>query len=567
MYKHMRCPRLLSALVALASFFLGPLLHAQQTAGSRSQPVPPPGNFRISGTIVNALSGAPLASARVSIIDTKDRANAAWSMVTSEDGRFEFTSLYQSKFALQGQKRGFLTSAYDQHETFSTAIVTGPGLDSENLVLRLTPLASVHGTVTDEVGELVRGAIVILYVESHRFGFDRTFPFNRGNTDDQGTFEFAALPPGTYFVSAQAQPWYAVHAQSSFPEGTRPPPSSVSRSLDVAYPLTFYNGATDSDAATPISLQGGERTQVDLHLNPVPALHVLVHFPQDPQQGTPMPAFQKRVFDSAEPVPDISGTQVAPGVFEATGIPAGKYATQVFDSKARRMQTLSEVNLTEDAQEVDVSRGDPGASVRVSLKMPRNESFPKPLWVTLQRVGTPRQTIADQEIGQEGAEGEATFENVPVGKFRLRVAAPGRVFSVLRLTAPGSDFSTDVIDVTSAASLDLTAYLAAGVVRVEGYVQHKGKPAVGVMVALIPKDPEAHLEMFRRDQTDSDGSFTVRAVVPGTYTIVAVEDAWGFPWQQPGILDRYVQHGQNLTVGTLMTGSVHLPDPIEVQPR
>jgi hypothetical protein len=36
---------------------------------------------------------------------------------------------------------------------------------------------------------------------------------------------------------------------------------------------------------------------------------------------------------------------------------------------------------------------------------------------------------------------------------------------------------------------------------------------------------------------------------------------------QPGVLGRYVQHGQNLTIGELMKDSVHLPDPVEVQPR
>jgi hypothetical protein len=34
--------------------------------------------------------------------------------------------------------------------------------------------------------------------------------------------------------------------------------------------------------------------------------------------------------------------------------------------------------------------------------------------------------------------------------------------------------------------------------------------------------------MFRRDQSDFDGSFVLRGVVPGSYTIVGVEDAWGF---------------------------------------
>jgi len=81
----------------------------------------------------------------------------------------------------------------------------------------------------------------------------------------------------------------------------------------------------------------------------------------------------------------------------------------------------------------------------------------------------------------------------------------------------------------------------------------------GVMVALVPKDPEAHLELFRRDQSDFDGTFVLRGVIPGSYTVVAVEDAWGFDWQQPGVLARYVQHGQNLIIGERMQGTVHLP--------
>jgi len=56
-------------------------------------------------------------------------------------------------------------------------------------------------------------------------------------------------------------------------------------------------------------------------------------------------------------------------------------------------------------------------------------------------------------------------------------------------------------------------------------------------------------------------------VIPGSYTIVAVEDAWGFDWLQPGVLARYVQYGQNVIIGERMQGTVHLPDPIEVQPH
>jgi hypothetical protein len=74
-------------------------------------------------------------------------------------------------------------------------------------------------------------------------------------------------------------------------------------------------------------------------------------------------------------------------------------------------------------------------------------------------------------------------------------------------------------------------------------------------------------ELFRRDQSDLDGTFRLQSVIPGSYTVVAVQDAWGFQWLEPGVLARYVQHGENVTVGELMQETLHLPDPVELQPR
>src|SRR5271154_5791071 len=88
------------------------------------------------------------------------RPRNASSGITSEDGRFEFTQLPAGKYALQGAKRGFIEAGYDQHEQFSTAIVTGAGLDTEHLMLRLSPFAVLSGKVFDEAGDPVRQAMV-----------------------------------------------------------------------------------------------------------------------------------------------------------------------------------------------------------------------------------------------------------------------------------------------------------------------------------------------------------------------------------------------------------------------
>lgn len=103
--------------------------------------------------------------------------------------------------------------------------------------------------------------------------------------------------------------------------------------------------------------------------------------------------------------------------------------------------------------------------------------------------------------------------------------------------------------------------------RDAGVVEKNGIPVSGVMVALVPNDPEAHVELFRRDQSDFDGTFFLRGVIPWKYTVVAVEDAWGFEWLKAGVLARYVQHGKNVIIGESMRGTVHLAEAVKVQSR
>lgn len=162
--------------------------------------------------------------------------------------------------------------------------------------------------------------------------------------------------------------------------------------------------------------------------------------------------------------------------------------------------------------------------------------------------------------------GQLTFPAVRSGKYAIVVPTQGKFYAVTRIISPaGRTVGHDVT--VSSAAMEVTAELTEGVVSIEGVVSKAGKATPGVMVALVPDDPEAHVEFFRRDQSDFDGTFSLPGVIPGTYTVVAVEEAWGFDWLKPGVLARYVQHGQTLIVGEKMRGSVDLPYPVEVQPR
>jgi len=540
------------------------LLHSCATPGAQNpragQGTAQDARFKIAGTIVNALDGAPLGRARVSIFDTNNRANPIW-MITSENGHFEFLQLKAGKFSLQGAKRGFISAAFDQHEQYSTAIVTGAGFDTENLVLRLTPLGLLTGKIFDEAGDPVRHARVILYRENHASGMKRILPEPEASTDDQGSYEFPSLAPGNYFVSVAAKPWYAVHPIVSSPDGTRNVTPGVAPALDVAYPTTYYNGATDADGAAPIRIKGGDHLQIDVRLSPVPALHVLFHVAEEHQTFS-IPLFYKRVFDSEEYVQAEGGQRVAPGVYELAGVPAGKYTIRRRDPKTTQLTQLTEMELTKDGQELDNSPNEPMGRVKLSVRLPRGDQIPKQFFVVLR--DSRWRVVAVQPVYSSG---EVVFEDLPAGKHAILISSTTKPYSVVRVSSQGVESAGHELIVRPGASSDVTVFLISGVVTVEGFAKRGEKPMAGVMVILVPRDHESHQEMFRRDQSDLDGSFALRGVIPGGYTIIAVEDAWGVEWLQPGVLARYVRHGQDVTIGELKQGSVHLPDPVEVQPR
>jgi hypothetical protein len=519
--------------------------------------------FKIAGTVVNAMTGAPLSQARISLADTQDRSRPI-STITSEDGHFEFSPLKLGKYSLQGAKRGFISAAYEQHEQYSTAIVTGPEFATENLVLRLTPMALITGHVTDEFGDPVREANVTLYFESHGGGMTRIAHYSNSQSDDRGFYDFSLLRPGKYYVSVTAKPWYAIHPVTML-DPAAVPASQVSSALDVAYPATYYNGATDPDGATPIEVKGGDRLEIDVHVNPVPALHILFRIPTDPSgqaSGFQMPVLEKRAFDSVNFVQTEGMNQVAPGVFELAGVPPGRYTVRIKNSESGQLQQSADVDLTRDGQELNESRGEPLGGLKVTIKMPGDEPPPKQYFVGLQNAR--RQMVGYR---QGDPTGQFSFEDVPPGKYAILVGSQAKAYSVARTTSSAGESWGHDVTIAAGATTDVTAFLSSGVVRIEGVVQKKDKKVGGVMVALVPSDPVAHIDLFRRDQSDFDGTFTLQSVIPGAYTIVAIEDAWGLDWLQPTVLARYVQHGQNISIGDFMTGTLHLPNPIEVQPH
>ncbi len=513
----------------------------------------PSGPFRIAGTVVSAKGGNPLARCRVTITDPKYRESVKF-VIGGDDGRFEF-HVPAGKYTLEGAKRGYITASYNQHEQFSTAIVTGVAdLDTENLVLRLAANAVLTGLVLDEFGEPVRDAQISVYREEHPSGVDRTSLYRGSSTDDQGRYEVTPLDEGTYFVSAKASPWYAVHPVLNT-EGAANAPAQVDSSLDVAYPITYYGDATEADDATPIPVRGGDRLEADIHLNPVPALHLILHVPT----GSSFPVLYKTAFNDTEQLEGHSIQSVAPGVYELSGIAAGRYMVRMPEANGHAGEPV-EVNLN-GGGELDVSSGKATSQVKATTQLAGAGSLPEDLQISL------RSSKGRTVRVQVDAKGDANFSEVAAGKYDVLAGSPSQRFSVVRVASEAGVISGHTVTVPVGASLTLALSIAEGSVSVEGFAKRDGKPVGGAMIVLVPKNSEGDSDRFRRDESDLDGSFQLKDVVPGSYTVIAIENGWDLEWAEPAVVAQYLKHGQTVEVGNGSTKAMHLADAVEVQVR
>jgi len=524
----------------------------------------PGGSYRIAGTVVSKADGRPLAHARVTVRDAKD-SQKFQSVITSEDGKYEFTRLPAGKYSLTGAKRGFISASYDQHDQYSTAIVTGAGLDAETLVLRLAPDAVITGKVLDEVGDPVRQAMVELYYDDHSSGVDQIRRSNSLQTNDLGEYEMTPLRPGTYFLAASAKPWYAVHPPHSDPaqsesERQAEATPAVDRSLDVAYPVTYYPDVTEADDALPIPIRGGERVEADLHLNPVPSLRLLFRQPDDGKHGYNIPQLEQPAFDGFTFIQNGGGNMVSPGLLEVTGVPAGRYNIRLFGQGQGLL--MNGVDLIKDGEEVDTSKADALGSVKVSVQIPGEAKLPPRLTVGLRSGG--RMVAVSQSVD---AKGEAELQQVAVGRYEVSAWGGGKPYSIARISAEGAEVSGHTLILAAGSSPSVSLTLVGGSAEVEGTVTRAGKGFAGAMVVLVPKNPDVDRDLFRRDQSDLDGTFALRGVVPGSYTLLAIDNGWDLDWSQSGVIAAYLKNGRRLEVGNREGRPMNIASPIEVQPK
>lgn len=546
-------------------------IEAPQSAAENSRAaIPPPsGPYTISGSVVSASSGAPLDRAEVTLSTAGQNRTQLAEVITSATGTFRFDHLGAGKYTIEASRRGYITAGYQEHDGFVTAIVTGPDLDTHNIRLDLFPNAIIGGVITDDAGDTVAGAQVTLYRQTHDSGESHTVNARTDTTDDTGTYEFSRLRPGTYYIAVSASPWYAFHpaAKTDANDNPLPPDQQPHSPLDVAYATTFFPNATDSASAAPLTVNPGDRVEANLSLHAVPAVHIQIRIPQPngSGRGINIPQLSTDVFgtEQTQSIPTVlmrhsSGDSRAGNMTaDIGGIAPGHYSLREFTSQGEirgpgiDLTTSQTLDFTPDTTTADVSG---------KLAMASGQKLPSGVTASL----IPAQGRLRNNAVRVSSDGSFDFPSVAPGAYEFQVRSSGRALAIAQMAASGAEVEGSHITVVGDSVL-LAATVVSGSATISGYAKVNDRGLGGVMVLLVPRDPNASRELWRRFQTESDGSFTLNRVAPGDYTLVAIDNGWTLDWALPDVIAPYLAHGLRLNIADQQ--KLELSSPLAVQSR
>lgn len=556
-------------LLPLSILFGAPLFGAPATV-----------SYRVTGTVHSARDGSAIPHARLRLAPAEEGSEAMsdnsspTDTFSDDSGHFVLTAPSAGRWALTASARGYHQQGYMQHEQFQSALVLSPAAPQLDLDVRIEPDAAIAGTVLDEAGEPVRDAQVTLFsapTPETELNLLPAGPLQVRSTDDLGHYDLSGLEPGAYRVSVSAKPWYA---SAGRPRGGSSSPSSSA--LDVVYPITWYPGTSDPEAADLLTLLPGDTRQADFNLLAMPATHLRVSPSPSSRNGGAADRGRRAGLPQLDRISGSASSFVPPSIVfnetgqtELGGLTPGLYRVHVPGTTEPLFLRVSansprEVDLGAALPAVHIAitfRGlTPGQQVQVSLTdvatSARFDFIPS-------SIGSPGSPIPGQPSGHRsaGRSPERRTLDVPAGRYRVSVSGPEALF-LTGIDATGALVHGNLVDLRESAAT-LALHVETDPATIRGICRLHGQPVAGAMVLLVPASlgQTGSIPVVRRDQSDSDGSFSLPHVNPGQYILVAIQNGWGVNWRDPATLERYLLRGVPLSPGRGAT----LRQTIEVQ--
>lgn len=549
-------------------------------AAAQDSDFPPKGDYKLTGTVVNSVTGEPVRRALVS--------GYGQPVLTDSEGNFELDNLPQSSFTVTAKKPGFLSEG-ERRIGYSRSyqgqqVIVGP--DSKPVTLKLVPEGIIFGKVESN-GEPLNNFPIKLITSEVINGRRQWVNAAATTSNDDGEFRIADLAAGTYFLSAGP----------SWTQKTMIAANSSGKDLggqDDGYAETFYPQASELAGAAAIKIAAGDQTEADFSLKAAHLYKVAGFVRGSTGQGVNLQFINAQGEPAQFPVhynPATSGfeTMAPAGAYTlkaqsyTTGAPASiasiplNISADVVGIQLVLAPTLSiPVQVQKDAvQPVNTNSGyiisgmgangksyqitgNDGSNVNIELA-PRDQSLRNQQFSSTYRMvgDTPVMEIENVEAGRYAA-------NINVGQQWYVASAQCGSVDLLReeltvgvgvqLPPIFVTLRNDPAEISGKVSLEAQPGQAAGqALNGQGSENQAGQgpttegqsEPVKASVLLVPEGRPMETKEVEAGQ---DGSYYLPGLAPGEYDVLALDHAEDVEYTNPEVLRLYLPRAQHVVL-------------------
>jgi len=510
---------------------------------------------------------------------------------TDNRGRFAFNNVEPGTYRVIFSGSGYAKQDLGQRAAGGgTPINLKPGDAKTDIVMRMSQVGAISGRIQDNMGQPAAGVPVQLF----RFVYDENGqrnprPIASANTNDRGEYRFFFLSPGRYYVKAGNEPGQTRPAElqgapfNLFGAAGYVSPNRISQN----YSITYYPGVPDANAAAVIDLQSGaDLGGIDLYLSPQQPYRVRGRI-VDPRTGRPPASAIVALRPQTRP-DDITGLILGSmsgggnynptdGSFDVRNVAPGAYtlSVELITPGPTPFVDLNSLPQAERAAAVEAqnaaNRARPRASVPVNVVnvdidnlsiaigvtggisgRVRSDASPSnapksldSVRVTLRPADSSQfQLMNPPQFRPPKADGTFRMENLWPGEYRLAVTGLPQGFYVKEARLGNADVLNAPLRFTGDDSMTLDVVISSNAGKIEGSVADaRRQPASGASVVLIPVRGRERTDLFRSIAADANGRFTIPAIAPGDYRLVAWEAIEPFAYFDPDLIRQAEQNG------------------------
>jgi hypothetical protein len=471
------------------------------------------------GTVVNAITGEPIARARVNVM----AGEGAYSTATDTSGRWALTGMACVTATMQVTRPGFLQNTPNARAGGAIrALPLVSGSPLRDLKTQLSPQSVAFGRVLDDQGDPVMGAQVTVFGSRVVDGRSRFQQAGTGTTNDLGDYRIANLSRGRYILCAHVN-------QQNGPAQ----PASQTIPADTCYP-----GPLEGGAASATDLPAGREAKVDFTMNQVLPVHVrgvVTGLPEGRGSGINL---VKRGLNSDIGI-NLPGA-VRDGKFDFR-VPPGSYMLTADYFEAGKRLT-ARVPIEAGSSDIDnvVVHLDAGFTVTGTMQIASQSGQTAPPQFAINMRPSEPVNGTGQLKWDTDRKSFAISDMVP-GSYRLDVFPP-QPFYVKSATLAGQDIVNNEISISQAAG-PIEVVLRDDGGSVEGdVVDANGQPVAAGILLLRGTIRAAN------GAAQANGHFKLRNVAPGDYTIYAWDEPNDVEYADTDWMRRNGSGGVSVTV-------------------